>query len=77
MKIDTGKNLDRAALRERRKERGLSQLELATLTGRTEVALWKIEAGRLQPSYEWVTAIAKVLNVDVEDLLTDAEQVAS
>ena len=59
-------------IRERREAAGLTQAELGTRAGISRVTLTRIEKGEHSPRTETLTAIARVLRVDVEDLILPA-----
>jgi len=66
--MDVGKRI-----RQLREERGLSQREVARRAGLTPSGVGFIELGQTQqPSAKTVVAIARALNVPVEELLADA-----
>ncbi len=56
-------------LRKAREDRGLSQSELARLTGLQPSAIAHFEAGRRKPSFENVRALAVALEVSADFLL--------
>lgn len=51
-----------------RKERGLSQLEMATLLGLTESFVSKLEQGRTAPSFPTLDKLAKILKISTSQL---------
>jgi transcriptional regulator with XRE-family HTH domain len=57
-----------------RTTKGLSQRQLATLSGVTPSFVTKIEAGDTLPGYERCMALAHVLDIAVDDLWAQAEQ---
>jgi transcriptional regulator with XRE-family HTH domain len=62
---------DGSAIAIRRKQRGLSQDELAKLCGCTNVYISQVENHRF-PSYKLLEKLASALNVDKNELLKDA-----
>lgn len=48
----------------KRKARGLTQLQLAQLTGVTKQYIYLIESGKRRPSYEVAKELASILKVD-------------
>ena len=56
-------------IRERREAAGLTQAELATRAGIGRVTLTRIERGEHSPRTETLTAIARALGAEVEDLI--------
>ena len=55
-------------LKARRKELGLTQLEVATASGIHEVNYQSIEAGRHLPSLMAAASIARTLDCSIEDI---------
>lgn len=55
----------------RRKERGLSQKEVADMTGISQAMLCQIERGTKNPSIQVGKEIATILGCSMEDLLVD------
>lgn len=55
-------------VRRYRKERGLSQLELATLLGLTESFVSKLEQGRTAPSFPTIDKLAKIFKINASQL---------
>ena len=62
-----------ARLRRLRRERNLSQEELARRSGISRGTIARIELGEQSPRYETIVALAKGLQVPVERLLVDEE----
>ena len=56
-------------IRERREAAGLTQAELSSRAGIGRVTLTRVEKGEHSPRTETLTAIARVLRVEVEDLI--------
>ena len=56
-------------------KRGYTQVELAELTHITQPALQAYEAGKAKPLTNTAIQLAKVLGVDVEDLMNDERNV--
>lgn len=59
-------------LRQLRKERGLSQKELARRAQIANTTLCDIEAGRMEPSVRTLIRLARALGVDLNSLLPDS-----
>lgn len=57
----------------KRKQLGLSQLELAKMLGVDQTAVHNWERGKAMPSTKRLPAIAKVLNCTVDELLASDE----
>jgi DNA-binding XRE family transcriptional regulator len=55
-------------LREWRKYRGMTQVELAIASGLSQGAIAQIEAGKRNPTVETARKIANALNCDIDDL---------
>ena len=55
-------------LREWRKYRSMTQVELAAITGLSQGAIAQIEAGKRNPSVETARKFATALNCDIDDL---------
>jgi DNA-binding XRE family transcriptional regulator len=55
-------------LREWRKYRSLTQMDLATASGLSQGAIAQIEAGKRNPTVETARKIANALNCDIDDL---------
>lgn len=56
-------------------KRGYTQVELAELTNITQPALQAYEAGKAKPLKNTAIQLAKVLGVDVNDLMNDERSV--
>lgn len=54
-------------VREARRSKGLTQVELAKKTGVHANTIAKIEQGIQQPSYPTIKKLAKVLNININD----------
>jgi len=52
-----------------RKQKGLTQMELAELVGVNRFHISKIERGKRSPSVKLLVKIANVLGVPIDDLL--------
>jgi DNA-binding XRE family transcriptional regulator len=61
--IETG-----SPLREWRKYRGMTQVDLAAISGLSQGAIAQIEAGKRNPSVETARRFANALNCDIDDL---------
>ncbi len=57
------------ALKSARKERGLSQEEIAEAIGVTQSAVHQWEAGKSQPTIEKLVLLAKIFCCKVDDLI--------
>ena len=57
-----------ARIRQLRKEKGLSQVELAHSLGKDQQSIQRLEAGRINPSYYYLYEIANGLKIDLEEL---------
>jgi transcriptional regulator with XRE-family HTH domain len=60
-------------LREARQKAGLTQAALAALAGLTQQYVAKIEAGQINPTLATMAAVARVLHLDVGDMLRLAD----
>jgi transcriptional regulator with XRE-family HTH domain len=58
---------------ERRKERGLSQADLATLVGTTQSAIARLESGGRPPRIDTLLRIANALDCDLHVELQERE----
>lgn len=58
-------------IRELRKEKNLSQLELARLAGISNTYLSDIEVGRTFPSLKVIVSVSKVLEIDCSELIKE------
>jgi transcriptional regulator with XRE-family HTH domain len=56
-------------IKELRKEKGLTQFDLATEIGIDDANLRKIESGKTNPTIKTIYRIAQALQVNVQDLL--------
>lgn len=56
-------------IRELRKERGLTQVELAQMLGVTQTAIYKLETGASDLDTKWMKKISQALNVNPCELL--------
>ncbi len=64
------------ALRELREQRGMTQVELAAATGVTDARVRALEAGRLDPDYALLLALARALGVPLLELVARVEELA-
>ena len=62
------KNLG-ARIREIRKEKGISQKELAHSIGKDQQSIQRLEGGNINPSYYYLYEIAEGLEVPIQDLI--------
>lgn len=58
------------SIKEIRKSKKLSQIELAEMTGLTQTSISNIEAGVVSPHQNTIVSICKVLNISVMYLYT-------
>lgn len=58
-------------MRDRRKEIGLTQKELADLVGCNESTISQYESGKRQPNFETLLKITEVLHLSASELLGD------
>ncbi|MGC6431245.1 MAG: helix-turn-helix domain-containing protein [Jejuia sp.] len=56
-------------IKEVRKDRGLTQTELAQLVGKDRQYLYKIEKGKVTPNIVTIAALALALEVSLKELL--------
>ncbi len=59
-------------VREARQNTGLTQAGLADLAGLTQQYIARIEAGQINPALATMIAVARVLHLDVGDMLRQA-----
>lgn len=59
-----------ANLKAIRKQRGMTQGELATLAGINRITIIKYESGKVDPTIESATKLANVLGVTVDELIS-------
>lgn len=59
-----------------RKKRGLTQTELAKLTGLTQGSISQFEAGKIKPKADALLSLAKVLNIDPAALMNDERKLS-
>ena len=52
-----------------RKSKGLTQTELATLSGVPRVSIARYETGKVSPNVRVLERLAKALNVPIDDLV--------
>ncbi len=62
------------ALRAIRKERGLSQAELADKAGTTSVSISRIEQGHQDPTFTMLERLAKAMGISANSLVRRAEK---
>jgi len=63
------------AVRQTREQRGISPGELADAAGTTRQSIHELEAGRLDPTYELLLAVAEGLQAQPSALVALAEQI--
>ena len=61
-------------IRKSRKKQGLSQEELAKISGLSRSSIINFETGKRDPRVKDLRKIAKALNVHVQELISDTEQ---
>lgn len=64
-----------AGLRESRKQRGITQEELAQRSGVNRKTIGRIERGRGKPTVRTLEKLARALDVSLRELLPDADRV--
>lgn len=57
-----------ARIRETRKEKGMSQVELAHHIGKDQQSIQRLEAGNINPSYFYLYEIARGLSIELKEL---------
>ena len=60
-------------LHQLRKEKGLTQQQLADLIGKSKTAISNYESGRIEPSIEELIKLSKVLNCSLDYLIIGTE----
>lgn len=55
-------------IREIRKEKGITQVQLAHSIGKDQQSIQRLEAGNINPSYYYLHEIAEGLNVTLDQL---------
>ena len=63
-----------AKLEERRRKRGISQRELAGLSGLSHSAISEMESGKNSPTLHFLLRIASALEIDLGEIVTEACQ---
>lgn len=58
------------AIRERRREQGLSQEKLALMVGSSKSHIWRIETGRVGVGIDDLSRIADALDIEVRALIS-------
>ena len=64
------------AVRRLREQRGMTRSELAAALGLEEARVGALEAGRLDPDYALLLALARALDVRLVELASQIEQLA-
>jgi putative transcriptional regulator len=59
-------------IREVRKEKGVSQVELANSIGKDQQSIQRLESGNINPSYYFLLEVADGLNIELTELLGSA-----
>ncbi|MNK12767.1 anaerobic benzoate catabolism transcriptional regulator [compost metagenome] len=67
MEQDSLKRLGERA-KELRLSKGLTQLEVADKFGSAESTISRLEKGKYNPSYLWLTKFCKALEIDLKEL---------
>ena len=60
-----------AKIRTIRKEKGITQVQLAHSIGKDQQSIQRLEAGNINPSYIYLQEIAEGLNVPLLDMLKE------
>lgn len=58
-------------IRKEREDKGLTQAQLAEMIDMADRTISRIEVGRVNPEFDTMVAIAKVLNVSLDYLISD------
>lgn len=61
-------------LRHIRKEKGLTQIELAQITGYSQAYISTLEKGERQPTLNTLKAISEALNVSIGELANEPQK---
>jgi putative transcriptional regulator len=56
-----------------RKEKGLTQVELASAVNKDQQSIQRLEVGNINPSFYYLYEIAKGLGVDIKELIDLSE----
>jgi putative transcriptional regulator len=56
-------------IRDIRKDKGITQVQLAHSIGKDQQSIQRLEAGNINPSYYYLYEIAEGLKVSLEDLI--------
>jgi putative transcriptional regulator len=56
-------------IREIRKEKGITQVQLAHSIGKDQQSIQRLEAGNINPSFYYLVEIAEGLNVTLEEVI--------
>ncbi|CUH95913.1 hypothetical protein P22_1999 [Propionispora sp. 2/2-37] len=67
--METGKGQIGKAVRDKRQEKGLTQVQLSQQSGVARSYIADIEKGRYAPSVKTLTKLARVLDLDLNFLL--------
>lgn len=59
-------------IKSKRKERGLSQKDMARLLNTKETKIIKWENGSVIPNESYINSLAEVFNINVDDILSKA-----
>ncbi len=67
MKDDQIKKLGKR-IKELRKQKGLTQFDLASFINKDQQALQRIETGKVNPSYYYLVLLCRGLDITMEDM---------
>lgn len=56
-------------IRDIRKEKGITQVELANSIGKDQQSVQRLEKGNINPSFYYLYEVANGLDIDVEELV--------
>lgn len=56
-------------IREIRRAKGITQVELANSIGKDQQSIQRLEAGNINPSYYYLWEVAQGLGVEIEELI--------
>jgi putative transcriptional regulator len=62
-------------VREIRKEKGMSQAQLAHTIGKDQQSIQRLEAGNINPSFYYLNQIAHGLDVDLKNIISNTSAV--
>jgi transcriptional regulator with XRE-family HTH domain len=67
------KGIGNDLVREARRRRGLTQVELARLAGTTQSAIARLESGRTAPSFDDVLRLLRLMGLDLDLMLVERD----